>query len=345
MGDTMTGKPGILLIEHENEQRTILREKLEKRGFFVVSAENGQEGLELWSAQMEVLRIVITDIEMPVVDGFEVIKTIREQEDLYTYIMALTTLKEKHDLLKGLRLGTDDFITKPIIDEELQLRLEGALKLLRLQDHRLLVAGLAEVAAERSGESGAHLQRTKGYCRILADDLRVRLPELDLSRRAVEDVATLSVLHDIGKNGIPDGLLNKRGTFSEKEYEIIKDHTIIGGNMLKKLSRQSGGSPFLLLGHEIAVAHHEKWDGTGYPFGLKGEEIPLAARIMALADVYDAMLSRRPYKDPFSLSYAEMYIEEQSGSHFDPEVVQSYLDNRGSFIEVHNRFPEPEKDW
>ena len=324
MVDTMLGKPGILVIEDEASQRTILKEKLEDQGFWVVSAENGQDGLEIWSAQMELLRIVITDIQMPLVDGFEVIKTIREQEDLFTYIMALTTLEDKEELLKGLRLGTNDFITKPVMDEELQLRMEGALKLLRLEDHRLLVAGLAEVAAERSGESGAHLKRTKSYCAILANDLRVRVPELGLTSRVVEDIATLSVLHDIGKNGIPDGLLNKRGSISKKEYEIMKDHTVIGGNMLKDLSHQSGGSSFLLLGHEIAVAHHEKWDGSGYPFGLKGEEIPLAARIMALADVYDVMLSRRPYKDPFSLSYAEMYIEENVGSHFDPMVVESY---------------------
>ena len=281
---------------------------------------------------------------MPNANGFDVVKTIRAQETQYTYLMILTTVDDKESLVKGLRCGADDFVIKPVLSEELQLLIQGAMRMRRLQDTRDLVSGIAELAAERSGETYAHLKRTREYCRLLAVDLAKHHPDLGITSQFIEDIADLSVLHDIGKDGIPDGLLNKRGRCTPREYEIIKDHTTIGGNILKKLYEQPG-SIYLLMGYEIAMAHHEKWDGTGYPRGLKGEKIPVAARIAGFADVYDALLSRRPYKDPFSLNHAEVYIFAEKGKHFDPRVVDSYERNREQFLAIHNSIPEPVSPW
>lgn len=339
MFDSLTFRPTALIIEDEETQRHLLQNQIEKLDFRVLVAENGQKGLELWVEQMAAIRIVITDLDMPLVDGYEVIRAIRDQESYYTYIMVLTMNDNKESVIKALERGADDFVTKPILKEELALRLRAAQRILRLQDHHDLIAGLAELASERSGETGVHLQRTRQYCRILATDLIENSSQYHLSPQIADDIANISVLHDIGKQGIPDGLLNKRGRYSPKEFEIIKDHTTIGGDLLMKLYRKTG-SAFLLLGHEIAMFHHERWDGMGYPKGLKGEEIPLSARIMCFADVFDALLSKRPYKDPLSLAHAENYIQEEQGKHFDPLIIDSYLRNRDRFMQIHNTIRE-----
>lgn len=344
MFDSVTIKPTVLVIDDEAAERQLLQKNLENQGYYVITAENGQAGLEIWAEKMRAIRIVITDLAMPLVDGFEVLKTIRAQEELYTCIMVLTSAGDDEALRQGLRDGADDFIGKPIVPEELSLRLQGALRMLRLQDQYDLVWGLAELAAERGGETASHLQRTRKYCYLLANDLRLHQPSLGLTEQLVEDIANLSVLHDIGQNGLPDGLLNKRGKYTPKEYEIIKDHTIIGGNILNKLYQRTG-SVFLLLGYEIAMAHHEKWDGSGYPLRLKGEEIPLAGRIMAFADVYDVLLAKRSYKDPLSLNHAEFYIRGEKGKHFDPAVVESYERNRERFVEIHTSMQDVGSLW
>jgi len=344
MQEAVKLRPAVLVIEDEDTQRALLVNKLEKLGYSVTAATNGQQGLDLWANDPMQLRIVLTDLHMPGASGFDVVKTIRAQESTYTYVMILTTAQEKENFIEGLRCGGDDFVIKPIINEELQLRMQGAMRMLRLQDHTALVTGLAELAAERSGETSAHLKKTREYCRILGLDMVRHCPDLGLTEQYVEDIADLCVLHDIGKNGIPDGLLYKRGRITPQEQAIIHNHTNIGGNILQQLYEQSG-SIYLLIGYEIAMYHHEKWDGSGYPRGLKGDEIPLAARITAFADVFDALLSRRSYKDPFSLSHAEVYIFEQKGRHFDPRVVESYERNRDRFMEIHNAIPEPVPSW
>ena len=332
-------KPSVLIIEDEHSQQRLLTEKLTRLGYKVIVADNGKKGLDLWSENPQEIRIVLTDLVMPLTDGFEVIETIRQQKAPYTYIMVQTVLKDKNSLLRALVLGADDFIVKPVINEELVLRLRGALHRLRLQDHQLLIRGLAGLAATRSREDEGHLQRTKAYCHILARDL---LHDDDfplLTEQFAEDVANLSVLHDIGNNRIPDNLLNKRGQLTEKEYEMVKQHTVLGGEILMDLYHQTGSS-FFLLAHDIVHYHHESWDGSGYPRGLQGEEIPLAARITTFADVYDSLLSKKIYKDPMPLNFVEKYIQEQKGKKFDPNIVDSYERNRDAFLNVEFSIPK-----
>lgn len=341
-GDNLL-KARVLVIEDEATQRRLARGHLESLDCDVITAVNGKEGLDILEKNSDI-RIVITDLAMPEMDGFQVTEAIRRTEKRYTYIMILTTQDDKQSLTQGLSLGADDFVSKPIVKQELALRLKSAIRLLRLEDHDRLVSTLAELAAVRSGEQDSHLKRIKEYCYLIASDLRKNHPELEISKQAVEDIADISVLHDIGKICIPDGLLHKRGKYSPKEYEIIKDHTVTGAKILKDLAIEAA-SPFLNLGYEIAMFHHEKWDGSGYPTGIQEGEIPLAARIVAFADAYDAILSRRSYKDPLSPSHAEKIISAEKGKHFDPLIVEAYLRNTEAFSEIHKKYPEPKLGW
>lgn len=344
MLDTLSIKPTILVIEDEGTQRELLKRTLEKHGFNVLTGQNGRDGFATWSKNMMDIRMVITDLAMPGGDGFQVIKNIRKQEQVHTYIMVLTSRDDKESLINALNNGADDFVTKPITTPELTLRLKGARQRLRLHDHTCLVSGLAELAAERGGETKAHLQRTKKYCSMLAADLMKNRDDQEIVQQLVEDIANICVLHDIGKNGIADALLMKRGKYTPKEFEIVKDHTTIGGQILMDMY-QATGSHYLLLGHEIALSHHEKWDGSGYPHGLSGNEIPLAARIMCFADIFDSLLSRKPYKDPMPLSYVEEYIARERGKTFDPDIVESYRRNQQNFKEIQASITEEEGPW
>ncbi len=336
MLDALQAKPTVLILEDEQTQRHILRMQLEREGYTVLLAENGQLGMSIYRDNPGI-RIVITDLMMPQMDGFEVVQTIRKEENHYTYIIVLTSLDDRESLLKALTLGADDYLHKPVIKEELFLRLQGAARLIRLEGQDELIFALAEMTAYRSGETGQHLSRVREYCSILADDIRKENPEQKLTKSMVNEISSVSVLHDIGKVGIPDKILHKPGRLTHDEFEVMKKHTTMGGKILMELY-QKNGSNYLLLGHEIAIAHHEKWNGKGYPNGLQEEQIPIAARIMALADVFDALTSSRCYKDIYSFERAKSLIVEDEGTHFDKMVVQSYLRKEQEMQAVQKKF-------
>lgn len=343
MKNTTEVKPGqstLLLLEDEPTQRRILSGQLEKQGYRVLAAEDGEQGLALWQENPEV-RLVITDLLMPNCDGFAVLEYIRGHETHYTYIIVLTGLDDRQSLTRALGLGADDYLLKPVFEQELSLRLQGASRLLRLEGQEELIFAMAELAAYRSGETGSHLQRVRVYCQILAEDLRAHCPELGLTRTMVQDIASVSPLHDIGKVGIPDSVLHKPGRLTDAEYELMKTHTSMGGQILKDLYDKNG-SNYLKLAHDIALCHHEKWDGSGYPQGLVGQRIPLAARIMALADVFDALTSKRCYKDIFSFARTKAIMMEERGRHFDPALVDCYLRNEVAMNQVQMDFQEEE---
>ena len=321
--DALKSRPKVLLLEDEPTQRHLLTRQIERQGYHVIAAENGRIGIALWQENPEV-RIVVTDLLMPDIDGFAVVEHIRQNEAHYTYILVLTAMDDHNALLQALSLGADDYVCKPILKEELALRLQGGARLLRLEGLDDLVFALAEMSAYRSGETGSHLKRVREYCFLLADDLRIHHPELGLTKSLVSDIASVSVLHDIGKVGIPDYVLHKPGRLTKEEFKLMQTHTTISGKILMDLYRKNG-SNYLLLGCEIAIAHHEKWDGSGYPYGLIADEIPVSARVMALADVFDALTSRRCYKDAFSCKKAKDIITQEMANQFDPMLLASFL--------------------
>lgn len=328
-----TEKPQILIVEDEGTQRKILQNHLETLGYDVIAASSGNTAMKLWSEHK--IRLVLSDLEMPDGDGFELVKYIRANETCYTYVMILTTNTEKEQLITGLTLQADDYITKPVIKQELELRLKAANRLLRLEDHDKLIVAFAEMVALRSCETAPHLQRLKSFCKVIGEELYENYPDLGLNRQLINDIINLSVLHDIGKITIPDAILTKRGGYSAKEFEIVKNHTINGANVFKELYLETG-SLFLRTAFEIILFHHEQWDGTGYPYNLKGTEIPLSARIVAFSDALDAILSRRPYKDPLPFSSAAKLIIAEKGKQLDPEIIDLFERRLDAFEAIHN---------
>ena len=312
----------ILVVEDEATQRRLLVGKLEQEGYSVIEAANGREGLACYLANPD-LRLVITDLLMPEMDGYELIQEIRRQESRYTYIIVLSALDEREPIVRALGLGADDYLAKPVFQDELSLRLAGGRRLLRLESQDELILAMVKLAGSRSGETGAHLDRVSAYSRILALDIAEQHPDL-LNNQLAEEIAKVTPLHDIGKVGIPDNILHKPGRLTEEEFELMKTHTTVGGNILREVYERSG-STYLQMACDVAMYHHERWDGAGYPEGLKGEEIPLIAQIMALADVFDALTAKRCYKDAFSYERAKSIILGEVGSHFSPMVVDAYL--------------------
>ena len=221
------------------------------------------------------------------------------------------------------------------INDKLEQTVQDRTKTLR-RTRDAIIYGLAKLAESRDTDTGDHLDRIRLYVTILGAQLGQT--DSTFTRNHIETLALASSLHDIGKVGIPDAVLLKPGRFTPEEREVMERHAAIGGECLKAIGDQLGEDDFLQLAREIAYCHHEKWDGTGYPFQISGESIPLAARIVALADVYDALRSRRPYKDPMSHAKAKKIILEGCGNHFDPQIVNAFLDCEEQFIQVSERY-------
>jgi putative two-component system response regulator len=245
-------------------------------------------------------------------------------------------------VVEGLNAGADDYITKPFQPEELQVRLRVGERVLSLESRDLTIFALAKLAESRDPDTGAHLERIREYCRIMAQEL-VRTGETgeDLDGDFVHMMYLTSPLHDIGKVGIPDRILLKPGPLTDEETEIMRQHTVIGGETLDALVAAHPEARFLLLARDIAWTHHERYDGSGYPRGLAGLDIPLCGRIAALADVYDALTSKRVYKDALSHQVARDVIYEGRGSHFDPRVVDAFLRRDQDFHRLQRALADP----
>lgn len=325
----------VLVVEDETTQRNLLRSQLEREGYHVIEATDGQEGLQAFLDDPEI-RLVLTDINMPNMDGYQLIEAIRQKESRYTYIIVLTANDGKDFLVKALALGADDYLTKPVQQDELSLRMLGGRRLLRLEVQDEIIMAMVKMAGARSDETGAHLIRVRAYSKILALDICATNPELKLNRSWAEDVARVSPLHDIGKVAIADDVLKNPGRLNEDAMALMKTHTTIGGGILKEIYERTG-SPYLHLAYEVAQYHHEKWDGGGYPEGLHGNKIPLAARIVTLADVFDALTTKRCYKEAFPYTKAKEIILASRGTLFDPMVVDAFLRHEQEWREVFNR--------
>jgi putative two-component system response regulator len=328
----------LLIVEDEVASRRKLEVLIRALGYEPLIAKNGLEGWNLWKSERP--RIIITDWIMPEMDGLELCKKIRmSQGSQYTYIIIVTSKNETQDLVAGMNAGADDFITKPYLREELEVRIRSGKRIVEFQSRDIAIFAISKLAESRDQETGGHLDRIRHYSRLLAETLyRIENPPAEIDHLFIDNIFLTSPLHDIGKIGMPDYILMKPGRLDDQEFSLMKKHTVIGYNALNEAAKRDVNADYLQMSAAIALSHHEKFDGSGYPQGLKGDEIPLCARIVALADVYDALVSKRVYKEALSHDIARSIILQEAGSHFDPLVVQAFLLSEEKFIEIHNHF-------
>jgi len=307
----------VLLCDDEMMNRKLASKILVKEGYEVVEAENGEEALALLDNQS--FDLILMDLMMPVMDGFEATKKIKENENTATIpLIIISALSDKEAIHKGLSLGADDYLLKPFDLIEFRLRISNALKMSRLQNNKSekeILCIMAKMAEYRDNETSQHTVRVGEFSALLAK-------LWGWGKERVELMRLTAPMHDVGKVGITDSILLKPGKLTEDEFEIMKDHAYIGYQLLTHKE-----TPLLKLAAEIAYTHHEKYDGSGYPRGLKGDEIPESGAIVAIADVFDALTSERPYKNAFSIEKTIEILAEGSGKHFHPKMLSLFLEN------------------
>lgn len=321
----------ILIVDDEPAGLHTLESILDGQGYQIVMAQSGPEALE--KTRQLLPDVILLDVMMPGMDGFEVCRTIRNDPLLAEIpILMLTALDDRKSLLIGLESGADDYITKPYDRYELRARLLGITRLNRYrkllneranleQAHEKLLSaydatieGWSHAMDLRDKETEGHTLRVTKLSEQLGTIMGVEVEDLVYMRRG-------ALLHDIGKLGVPDSILLKPAKLTDEEWTIMRQHPQYAYDMIQPIE-------YLRPALDIPLCHHEKWDGSGYPRGLKGEEIPLVARIFAVVDVWDALISDRPYRPAWDKEKALTYIKEQSGKHFDPYVVENFLKMR-----------------
>jgi putative two-component system response regulator len=357
-----------LVVDDELLNRELLEDMLTAIGYEVDTAGDGRAGLAALGPHID---LALLDVMMPGMSGFELCRTIRQHPDCEGLpIIMVTALSGKEDRLQAVEAGANDFITKPIDRTELQVRVASLMRMKEAQDaikrhkekleetvrertadletalhelagsHRNTQAAyletihrLAMAAEYRDQHTAEHIHRVSKYCEIIARSLA--LPEIE-----IEIVLRASAMHDVGKIGISDTILLKPGPLTPAERKTMEQHTVIGAHILSRSE-----SAILRAAEEIARSHHEKWDGTGYPYGLKGEEIPLFGRICAIADVFDALTSTRPYKPALSCDDACKILIEGRGTHFDPLLLELFFENLEEVMSVQAEFGEPAAEF
>ncbi|MDR2367702.1 MAG: response regulator [Deltaproteobacteria bacterium] len=352
-----TKLPKVMVVDDELLNLKLIAAMLKPQGYEVILANDGKECLA--KALADPPDLILLDIMMPGMNGFEVCARLKKEEALAQVpVVMVTALQDVNDRVKALDEGADDFLTKPVDRMELRARVRSLLKVKAYNDHMVnyrqelesevkrrtlelakaheklrgasleTIFRLSRAAEFKDEDTGAHI--------ISMSRISARLAlKLGLSEQTVESILYASPMHDIGKIGIPDRILLKNGPLNEEEWSIMRLHTIYGGQIL-----ENSDIGFLRLGEVIATTHHEKVDGTGYPRGLKGNKIPLAGRIVAVADVFDALMSRRPYKPAFTIDQAVNIIKEGRGRHFDCDVVDVFLEDLPELQRIWNASQE-----
>src|SRR3984957_6407488 len=327
----------VLIVDDDDFALNVLNNTLSRMGYTAVEATDGRQAMEI--LRRGETRLVITDWDMPGMNGIDLCRAIRK-EDLsgYVYVIMLTAREGTKQRMEGLCAGADDFLNKPLDPEELLVCLKTAERILSLETRDVALFALAKLAESRDSETGAHIERVQSYTRLIAKHLSDELKACyGVDDEYVRLLYQTSPLHDLGKVGIPDAILLKPGKLAPDEFAIMKPPTIIGAETLDAALRRFPNARFLQIAKEIAATHHEKFDGSGYPNGLAGEQIPLCGRIVAVADVDDALTNRRVYKSPMPHEQAKEVILRDSGSHFDPEVVAGFIRAEAQILEVRRR--------
>jgi len=372
--NTVENEFSILVVDDNEMNRDLLLRRLGVPGFQLSSAADGEEALAKLREQS--FDLVLLDIMMPVMDGYETLKVIQDDVVLRRVpVIMITALDDVDSAVRCIEMGAVDYVTKPFNPVLLRARVDASLDRKRLSDleeqrrieversnvslseevrakvleisqsQLAAIFAMSKLAESRDPETGEHLERMREYCKLLSEQLS-RMPKYRpiIDRAFVDNIYAASPLHDIGKVGIDDSVLLKPGPLDDEEWVLMKQHPVIGAETLREVDRQHPGNDFIHTGIDIAESHHEKWDGSGYPYGLSGEKIPLVARILALGDVYDALTSKRCYKDAFSHEKSRAIIEEGRGSHFDPDVVLAFFEAEEDFKKVRQEYKDPEQD-
>jgi putative two-component system response regulator len=327
----------ILVVDDDLTSVEILEHFLTELGYDVSVAYNGREAYRL--IRERDFRIVISDWQMPEMTGVELCRRIRRRNlGAYVYVILLTSLEGTSKLIEALEAGADDFVSKPFQPEELRVRVRVGERIAAFESRDLVIFSMAKLAESRDPETGAHLERIRSYARTIAEQLSHHERFRDvIDGDFIRTLYLTSPLHDIGKVGIPDSVLLKPGRLDKDEFEIMKQHTVIGSTTLDAALQTHPSAEFLHFARDIAWTHHERYDGQGYPRGLVGEEIPLCGRIVALADVYDALTTRRVYKPAFSHATARRIILKEKGNAFDPDVADAFLAREHDFVAIHRQ--------
>jgi len=352
-------KSSVLVVDDTEANIDILVETLADR-YDVRVALDGETALE--DVAEELPDLILLDIMMPGMDGYEVCKQLKQAPRTRNVpIIFLTAMSEEKDEAKGLALGAVDYVTKPFSPELVKSRVANQLELKKYRDHleelvaartrelaltqEVTIYSLASLAETRDPETGGHILRTQRYVRALARKLAERPEYSDaLDPKTINLLFMSAPLHDIGKVGIEDKILLKPGKLDDDEFADMKRHAALGRDALRVAEEKLGQNSFMRHAREIAHSHHEKWDGSGYPQGLAGEAIPLSGRMMAIADVYDALISKRVYKPPFSHAKAMAIIRKDSGAHFDPVMVDALNDIEPEFKQIALEFADSEEE-
>ncbi len=362
--ESLEGKSTVLVVDDTPDNITLLCALLGDQYKNKV-ATNGQKALKVaFTAPHPDL--ILLDIMMPGMDGYEVCRQLKANPATANIpVIFLTAKSQEDDEAKGFELGAVDYITKPInpvilmarVQTHLALKhartylekqndiLEGQVRhrtrqLETLQD--AIIIAMASLAETRDNETGHHIRRTQYYVRELALHLAASPLYADkLDPKTIELIYKTAPLHDIGKVGVPDRILLKPGRLTPEEFEEMKRHTTYGRNTIVAAEKTMGTpETFLVTARDIAYYHHEKWDGSGYPEGISGEAIPVSARLMAIADVYDALISRRPYKEPMSHEEAIDIIVKGKGTHFDPGVIEALMEVKDEFAQIAEKYAD-----
>ncbi|MCL2440715.1 MAG: response regulator [Treponema sp.] len=292
--------------------------------------------------------LILLDIEMPEMDGFEALKKLKSINAFASLpVMFLTGRNDPDIEARGFEMGAVDFVTKPFSAPVLLNRMKTHLDIDEIirertaQFNRLqnsIVSVLANIVENRDKRTGGHIERTSAYIKILIEEMRKRGVYTDeIEGWDVEKIISSARMHDLGKISITDIIVNKPGKLTEEEYEIMKTHAQEGERIIDEIIARTGEGEFLRNARLFAGCHHERWDGNGYPHRLRGEEIPLQGRIMAIVDVYDALVSERPYKRAFSAKEAVTIIMENAGTHYDPQIAEVFFEVKELFEEVKAR--------
>lgn len=300
--------------------------------------------------------LILLDVVMPGMDGYEVCRRLKASEETRDIpVIFLTSLTMADDEARGLRMGAVDYIAKPFSPKIVEARVHSHMELNRYRRHlermvadrtsdltitrEATIQSMAILAKFRDPETGGHIQRTRSYVESLVRYLHdfTQFAEV-LDPESIELISQSAPLHDIGKVGVPDRILLKPGRLTPEEWAEMKKHPLYGSEVIKRTERLLGPNSFLRFAREITECHHERWDGTGYPNGLSGNDIPISARAMAIADVYDALTSERPYKEAMTHQEAFREIIDGSGTHFDPEMVSAFRTLQYEFESIAKKY-------